>query len=91
MSGKDDTQKAIEALQKQVSALEEQVKNGAGKQKKARKPRDPNAKPNPYIEFGKKMRKEHTDEWKGKSVGEVGKLIGKLWQDEKKKKEDAAK
>ncbi len=90
MSSKDDTQKAIEALQKQVKDLQEQV-NAGGKVKKARKPRDPNAKPNPYIEFGKKMRKEHKDEWAGKSVGEVGKLIGKLWQDEKKEKEKEAK
>lgn len=80
----------IKKMQKEIDELKVSFsKMGtAGTAKKERK-KPTNPKKNPFMEFGKEMRKKFQDDWKGKPAPEVAKLIGKLWQEEKKKSEDS--
>jgi len=78
------SRKEFEELKKKVETM------SVGKPEKKKRQKNPNAKPNPYIEFGKKMRKENKEEYEGKSVTEVAKLIGKEWQKQKAEAEKNA-
>ncbi len=78
----------VEALRKEVKELRDMVeKTTIGKVKKTRK-KNPDAKPNPYLEFSKERRAHFTKEGlhKDKSMTEISKIIGQEWQEDKKKK-----
>mgnify|MGYP001242182755 FL=1 len=88
MNNKDmpsDKDSDVEALRKEVQELRELVE-GASKVKKPRK-KNPDAKPNPYMEFAKERRAHYKKEGLhgDKKLPEISKIIGQEWQEEKKK------
>uniref|UniRef100_A0A6C0F9N2 HMG box domain-containing protein n=1 Tax=viral metagenome TaxID=1070528 RepID=A0A6C0F9N2_9ZZZZ len=82
-----DKEADVEALRKEVKELRDMVEKSAGaaKVKKPRK-KNPDAKPNPYMEFAKERRAHYAKEGlhKDKAMTEISKIIGKEWQEKKK-------
>lgn len=80
-TGKDPE---VQELRKELKELREMVE-GAGKVKKPRK-KNPNQKPNAFMEFSKERRAYFKKEGlhQDKSMPEISKIIGKEWQEKKK-------